>query len=104
MLEKRRFRRIAYKEPVQFRVPGQAEPEGCLACDLSEVGIRFNSHKFIPLQERMAITLEGNINIQGQVMWVQRVPHSEYYQVGLAFDPDTDDQSLKELQEYIQSH
>ena len=108
MLEKRRFRRIAYKEPVQFRVPGQAEPEGCLACDLSEVGIRLNSHKFIPLQERMAITLPVNdedaIDIQGQVVWVQRVPHSEYYQVGLAFDPDTDDQSLKELQEYIQSH
>ena len=108
MEEKRRFKRVPFKEPVQFRTPSQMEPGACLACDLSEVGIRLNSDKFIPLQERMALTLQvgaGNpINVQGHVAWIQRVPHSDYYQMGLAFDPDTDDRSLKVLQEYIQSH
>lgn len=108
MEEKRRFKRITFREPVQFRTPGQMESASCLACDLSEVGIRLNSDKFIPLRERMAITLQmytkNPVNFQGHVAWIQRVPHSEYYQLGLAFDPDIDDQSLRMLQEYIQSH
>ena len=108
MEDKRRFTRISYKHAVQYRTPGQSEPEACLACDLSEVGIRLNSFRFIPLKERMALTLDLDtdtpVNVQGQVIWVQRVPHSEYYQLGLAFDPDTDDRALQELQEYVQSH
>ena len=107
MENKRQSLRIPYREAVQFLTPGQSEPEACLACDLSEGGIRLNSFKFIPLHEKMALTLQvdtGNpIDVQGRVVWVQRVPHSEYYQVGLVFDPPPANEALEELQEYIQS-
>ena len=105
MENKRQFTRIPYKEAVQFRTQGQFEPEACTACDISEGGMRLNSFRFIPLKEKIALTLQFDvfnpIDIQGQVVWVQRVPHSEYYQIGLAFEPQA---SLKELQEYIESH
>ena len=109
MEDKRRFRRITFKEPVQFRTRGHSEPEGCVGCDLSEVGIRLYSHNFIPIKEEMALTLqvdaEKQIDLQGRVVWVQRVPHSEYYQLGLEFaSQQPDNQSQKKLQEYIQSH
>jgi hypothetical protein len=108
MEDKRRFTRIPFKEAIQYRTPGQSEAEACIACDLSEVGIRLNSFRFIPLRERMALTVqldqEAPITVQGHVIWVQRVPHSEFYQVGLAFDPDTNDETLHELQKYIQTH
>jgi|SRR3989338_5128799 len=105
MENKRRFTRIPYKEAVQFRTQGQFESEVCIACDISEGGIRLNSFRFIPVKEKLALTLPVDpynpVDIQSEVVWVQRVPHSEYYQVGLAFEPQA---SLPELQEYIQSH
>ena len=100
MEDKRRFRRVAFREPVQFRTKAHSEPEGCVACDLSEVGIRLSSPNFIPIKEEIALTFrvdDGNqIDFNGRVVWVQRVPHSEYYQLGLEFaPPQADNQSQK---------
>lgn len=109
MEDKRRFRRIPFREPVQFRSKDHAEPAGCVAYDLSERGIRLNSQNFIAVKEELALTLQMDfgtqIDVQGRVVWVQRVPHAEYYQVGLEFPPGSaEPQAFTELQEYIQSH
>ena len=109
MEDKRRSRRINFREAVQFQTKSYIEPAGCLACDLSESGIKLNNNGFIAPNEEMSLTLQlawGNqINLQGRVVWVQRVPHSEYYQMGLEFATrPVDSPNLEKLKEYVQSH
>ena len=108
MEDKRRFRRVAFKGPVQFRTKSQGEPAACVAYDLSERGIRLNSSDFIPAREEMVLTLQMDFGVQidlpGRVIWVQRVPHAENYHIGLEFVQPADNQVLHELQEYIESH
>jgi hypothetical protein len=109
MEDKRRFRRIPFKEPVQFRIKEQAESAGCIAFDLSERGIRLTNQDFIPIRKEVTLTLQMDsglqFDVQGQVVWIQRVPHSEYYQLGLEFSSQQADQKVfEELQEYLQAH
>ena len=109
MEDKRRFRRVPFKEPVQFRTKDYLEPVGCVAHDISERGIRISSQDFIPLKEEVDLTLQMDfgiqVDVQGRVVWVQRVPHAEYYQVGLEFfSQQSNARVFEELQEYIQSY
>lgn len=89
----RKYERTPYPEPVQYRrLPGD-EPLGCVACDCSRGGLRFKSQDFIPLKtnlffDMMSPTREV-MQVAGKVVWVQRVPHGEMYQVGVEFESPT---------------
>lgn len=100
VLEQRRFRRIFYASAVQYRLsPGQ-EPSGSLSCDYSVGGIRLRAHNFIPLKTKLFLDFvapkEALKQVVGQVVWVQRLPHGETYQVGVEFEPSIVESSRRE--------
>ncbi len=103
--ERRRARRIEFREPIQYRPRGSEELHGSLGFDLSESGVRFQTEDFIPLHKNVAVRLEldpgQSVDINGEVVWVQLVPHSERYHIGLNFE---NSDSKRVIQQYINSH
>ena len=103
MDEKRTARRVIFRRPIEFEVLGGSFPAveaglgevqgkcfgGCLGFDLSLGGIRLYANDFVPVETvltvRFSVFNEHVISAEGRVVWVQRIPHSEYYQVGLQF-------------------
>jgi hypothetical protein len=90
MPEQRRYSRMNFSEPVNYRrIPGQ-EPEGCLACDYSPGGMQFVSQKFFSLNTRLFMDFMSPtrefLQIAGKVVWIRRVPHLESYQYGVSFE------------------
>lgn len=93
MQERRRYKRIPFKEAVHFDLSQveniQSIYGGCLSCDLSEGGIRLYFNEFLPkkspVQVDFVLKNDEVVNIGSQVVWIQKIPHAEYYQVGLEF-------------------
>ena len=89
MDEQRKFERRGYRDPVQYRLSPGEEPRGCLAYDFSVGGVRFRASEFIPLNAEIYLDIQfPEIHIQQlpvRVAWVQRVPNSELYEIGVEF-------------------
>lgn len=107
--EKRKCKRILYKEAVQYRLKEGNEFGGCLAHDLSEGGIRINTNDFVPLNTPIILNIRlsgDNITeMKGYVVWVHKLPYTDRYLVGLQFEvTDSYIQSKKEVHNYIQAH
>jgi c-di-GMP-binding flagellar brake protein YcgR len=112
MDEKRLFRRVAYREPVEYRINEIFKAEknlgGSIAYDLSEAGVRLQVDDFIAPQTTMNVNLrlkpERTFGLEARVIWAQRVPHSENYQLGLQFtDISANIQPQKELHRYLET-
>ena len=108
MINKRQFRRINFREAVEFQIPGSSKWVGCLSHDLSEGGIRIRIPDFIPPKTEimMNFALDRNkvVSATGRVIWVQRVPHGESYQLGLEFlDKGSNYFGKKRIRHYIES-
>ena len=97
--ERRLFKRINFREPVQFRSVNPACSGGCLSCDLSEGGLRVNVNEFVPpgtgltLQiplapSRAGLAAQKFVEHAGRVAWVSKLPFMERYQLGLEFSED----------------
>ena len=89
--EKRKFRRVDFREPINYQFSAGKDFGGCLSCDLSKGGIRVSFNGFIPLGTEVTINIKlpqapGFINIRGKVAWVRQLPFSDRYQVGLKFE------------------
>ncbi|MCA9407075.1 MAG: PilZ domain-containing protein [Candidatus Omnitrophica bacterium] len=100
--EKRFFNRIRFTEPVQFQLKDPHKFGGCLACDISEGGVKINLNEFLPLGTEVNLNIhldvEKNIECYAQVVWTKQLPYSERYQIGLKF---TRPQSLLEARNDI---
>jgi len=88
--EKRKFKRVRFTEPVSFHLKEPHNFGGCLARNLSEGGIQLNFNEFVPLDTEMTLQLKLDfpskvVDVTGRVTWLQRVPHSDRYAVGLQF-------------------
>ncbi len=98
--EKRRFARVSFREPVQFKAAKDTVFSGSLAYDISEEGLRFQTDNFIPLNESLMLELkldiEKSLSLHGKVIWVQMVPHSDRYQIGVKFDDSRELYSAKQ--------
>ncbi len=108
MEERRKDHRIEWREPVEYQLNEDPRSGGCLACDLSEGGLKMNSSQFLPLNSRMRVNLrvmaETIINLPGKVVWVQQLPYSERYQVGVEFaEEDLNPKAKEEIRQYIRS-
>jgi hypothetical protein len=104
----RQFERFSYREPMSYRVPLErswnnelsAVSGGILGYDISEGGVRFRTDMFVPagviLQLTFTVPPGKAVTLAGQVVWVQKLPHSENYQVGFAFDRSSDNMAERE--------
>lgn len=90
MFEQRKYPRENFSEPVQYQLKQGGSPQGCLACDYSEGGLRLTSQKFISLHTRLFLDFitpaQGLRRIAGKVVWVRRIPYPESYQFGISFE------------------
>ena len=88
-----------------FKAPSAAAFSGSLAYDISQEGLRFQTDKFIPLNESLMLELklaQESLMLNGKVIWVQMVPHSDRYQIGVRFDDSEDLQFAKQgIQQFI---
>ncbi|MFA5087448.1 MAG: PilZ domain-containing protein [Candidatus Omnitrophota bacterium] len=106
--ERRKYRRVEFKEPLQYQTQDGDSLEGSLACDIGEGGVRFNADDFIPLNSELAVQMEiepqNVVALRGRVAWVQLVPHSDRYQVGLEFDgSESCAESREKIHQYVAS-
>jgi len=98
VFEKRRYKRIVFREAIEFHVlpggpAGHGVPlpsfGGCLSWDLSEGGLRFRAYSFIPLNTDLSVEFsidhDQSVTLIARVVWVQKLPHSEQYNLGLEF-------------------
>ena len=104
--EKRRFARVSFREPVQFKAPKDSAFSGSLAYDISTEGLRFQTDNFIPLNESLMLELQlsaqNSLSLHGKVIWVQMVPHSDRYQIGVQFDESSELYSAKQgIQQFV---
>ena len=110
--EKRKTERIRFQEALEFQWKNTPIQGGCLACDLSEGGIKINFNEFVPLNSEIELTLrlKGQpdvLMLLGRVAWVKQVPFSDRYQLGLEFsgsDPNSIAETNREICHYIKSH
>ena len=106
--EKRRYRRIRFSEPVSFHLKDPHNFGGCLARDLSEGGIQLNFNEFVPLNSEIVLQLQLSrlpkvVDVTGRVVWLQRVPYSDRYAVGLQFEK-SESLSSQEIRQFINAH
>ena len=88
--ERRSFKRIKLSEPVHFQLKDSHEYGGCLTADISAGGVRINFNDFVPVNTEFVLQLQlasqKMIDCVGRVVWVEQMPYSDRYQVGLKFE------------------
>ena len=105
--DKRGFARTRFQEPISYQLKEASEFGGCLGCDISEWGLRINFNDFVPVNTEMALSMKlysisKVIDLIGRVAWLQRLPYSDRYQVGLQF-VKVDPISQEEIRRYVRS-
>lgn len=85
------------------RVPLMDERKETLASsyttDISRTGVGFVSTRFIPINSKLMVELaltreENPVLVQGRVKWIEKIPHSPNFRIGMNFsDISTDAQS-----------
>ncbi len=105
--EKRKYSRIDARLPLQFKDiqrPIEAYA-GSLTKDISEGGIRFVSSEFLSIFTRLFLEISipsfsRPIKAISKVAWIQKVPRSSQYNVGLQF-MDMTEEDNKHLTSFI---
>ncbi|MBM3248830.1 MAG: PilZ domain-containing protein [Candidatus Omnitrophica bacterium] len=103
--DKRVSRRKVVSASVRYEMKSTREFGSALACDISEGGLRLNFNKFIPSNTDFLLQLNlpsaaKVINAVGKVMWAQRIPHSERYQLGISFK-EMHEKQRTEISDYL---
>lgn len=87
--EKRQFKRSLLKTPVQFFLKNESQSSGSTACDISTDGMRIRVFDFIPMDAELTLQVQLKndrcVGLRGRIVWIQRIPFSEYYEAGLKF-------------------
>lgn len=105
--EKRRYKRISLRQPVQFQSQHSSLGGGSLSCDLSEGGARVDMYDFLPLNTEVTLqvrlAVEKVIEYVGRVVWIRKFPFADRYQVGLEFSGDKSFLAAKQqLHEFVE--
>jgi len=114
MSEHRKFVRIPFRRPVSYdsirEVPveggSQMVKGGCLGCDVSKGGLRSTINRFVPLNTSLLLNFsidpQHSIELEGKVVWVQKVPNGENYQIGMQFvDSDINFEAQTALDKFL---
>lgn len=89
LADNRKFPRAEFREAVAYRFPENSVFNGSVGYDLSQGGVRFRTEDFLPHDAQVVVNLQLKIDqeatLDARVVWVQKVPHAEIYQVGCEF-------------------
>ncbi|MDP8259668.1 MAG: PilZ domain-containing protein [Candidatus Gygaella obscura] len=103
---KRNTNRLRMHLPITYKVMSNPKFGKTVTKDISKSGMRMISENFIPpLTE---LTLQINLfskilNPTAKVIWSQRLPYSDRYQVGVKFDQINGPES-RYLEDYLLLH
>ena len=105
----RQVPRRQFREPVQLYTKARRQAGYCLGYDISKKGLRITVEDFIPLNSEVMVKLTlpngKTAELLGLVIWVNQLPHSERYQVGLKFtDDELSATARQEFQQYFKPH
>ncbi len=104
-LEKRRTQRIPVSEPVRYEYREGRICDGAVSSDVSEDGIKIRVGRFLPRRAVLNIKFKMNpisqiIDLQGEVMWTEKIQYSDQYYVGIRFR-DISPQLREEIQQHL---
>ncbi len=107
MKEQRRFRRILFREALGFGTGSSDELNGTTAYDLSSGGVRIRSEQFMslgtPIRLRLQLAENEVVDMTGKVVWVQKEPFGEYYQLGVEFEENVQNMfRRRSIEDYIE--
>ena len=107
MEELRKYVRIPEDSQILYKVIPSEKSGEYLTKDISQGGIRFLVHSFIPKDSNLRVRLtlhNADVAIEALVrlVWIKEVPHSERYEVGVRFI-DIPPKATEYLINYIRS-
>ena len=106
-VERRKFPRVEFREPVLVRPTDAPQKNGCLSKDLSEGGLRLTFEHFEKPNTPVAVEFrlrpgEEMMFFEGRVAWVHQVPSSDRYQIGIEFLKKSEE-NQKNIRQHVES-
>jgi len=101
--DKRRFFRVKLQSPVRFQIRGKPESNNAITDNVSTGGLCFNNDKFISPDTLLMLefnVLSRFLNPIGRVAWVNSLPRSERFKLGVEF-VEFDTNSRNFLNDYV---
>lgn len=108
--EQRRFPRFHYSVPIKYRQKDEVTPTYTVTRDISIGGLKILTNRFIPRGTDMAIEIEiprdNVINAAVNVIWSNRISHSDQYLSGVKFSEidEVGKKNISELVSYALKH
>jgi len=104
--EQRRMSRQLCAVPVDGKEGGVFA--GIRTVDICQGGVGLISNKAIPVNEKIVVQIdlgpaEQPVLVLGEVRWVEKVQHSDYYRVGMSFCEDVGSGSRSRLKNYFKA-
>jgi len=105
MQERRRYIRIPESLEITYRIASQSKSSEFITKDISQTGIRFFVHDFIPINSIVKVKIKikkmpFSFEALTKVVWAKKDPYSNRYEVGARFS-EIPQQALNHLIEYI---
>jgi len=90
MIERRKYVRIPESSPISYRIMPNVKIGSFVTKDISQGGIRFSVHEFIPkgsfLKIRFTIEkLYFSFEALVRIVWIVEQPRSEKFEIGVEF-------------------
>lgn len=90
MKDRRRFVRISDSSQISYKVIPEEKSGEYIARDISQGGLRFFVHEFIPKGSLLKVRLTSNEKVfsfetMAKLVWIREVPRGEIYEVGVEF-------------------
>ncbi len=104
--DKRRANRLRMHLPVTYKVMSNTSFGKTVTKDISKSGLRIVSDAFIPPLTELALQINlfsKILNPTAKVVWSQRLPYSDRYQVGIKFEQINSPES-RYLEDYLLLH
>lgn len=90
MEERRRFARIPERSPIAYEIINGAKMSESITKDISQGGIRFLVHDFVPQNNllKVKLTLQKvpfHFEAIVRLVWIRKEAYSERYEIGVEF-------------------
>ena len=107
MEERRKYMRVSEKAQISYVVIPVVRSKQDITSDISQGGIRFFVHSFIPNGSHLRVRItfsRANITIEATVMlaWIAKVSNGDKYEVGVKFI-DISPKAADHLTNYIRT-